>query len=166
MSGDSRCGGCSFGTRCGSSAALVPWPSWPCSGTGKMPVARNPWHPTRPWTSPSSSSIGIPQSFTIPCISSIYSQTHGLEFEVLVVDNASADDSCRAIQERCPSVKLIRSAQNLGFARANNLGFQNSSGRILLFLNPDTELRGPAINLMYRMPRRLLWTSVFWAAAF
>jgi len=86
--------------------------------------------------------------FTIPCISSIYSQTHGLEFEVLVVDNASADDSCRAIADRCPSVKLIRSAQNMGFARANNLGFQNSSGRILLFLNPDTELRGPAINLM------------------
>ncbi|HXW15181.1 MAG TPA: glycosyltransferase family 2 protein [Terriglobia bacterium] len=86
--------------------------------------------------------------FTIPCISSIYTQTHGLDFEVLVVDNASTDDSCRAIQERWPSVKLITSPQNLGFARANNLGFQNSSGRILLFLNPDTELRGPAINLM------------------
>jgi hypothetical protein len=88
-------------------------------------------------------------AFTVPCISSIYSQTHDLEFEVLVVDNASTDDSCLVIQDRCPSAKLIRSPQNLGFAGANNLGFQNSSGRILLFLNPDTELRGPAINLMH-----------------
>ncbi len=86
--------------------------------------------------------------FATQCLSSIYSQTHDLGFEVLVVDNASTDDSCWVIQDRCPSVTLIRSPQNLGFARANNLGFQNSSGRILLFLNPDTELRGPAINLM------------------
>jgi len=86
--------------------------------------------------------------FTTQCLSCIYSQTQDLEFEVLVVDNASTDDSCGVIQDRCPSAKLIRSPQNLGFAGANNLGFQNSSGRILLFLNPDTELRGPAINLM------------------
>lgn len=88
-------------------------------------------------------------AFTTQCISSIFSQTHGLGFEVLVVDNASTDDSCGVIRDRCPSAKLIRSSQNLGFARANNLGFQNSTGRILLFLNPDTELCGAAINLMY-----------------
>ena len=87
--------------------------------------------------------------YTIPCVSSIKAHTKDLEFEIIVVDNASADDSCRLIQERCPSVKLVRSLQNLGFARANNLGFQHSSGRIALFLNPDTELRGPAINLMF-----------------
>src|SRR5208283_3307708 len=80
-------------------------------------------------------------AFATACISSIYSQTRNLDFEVLVVDNASTDDSCAVIQDRCPSVKLIRSPQNLGFAGANNRGFQNSSGRILLFLNPDTELR-------------------------
>jgi N-acetylglucosaminyl-diphospho-decaprenol L-rhamnosyltransferase len=87
--------------------------------------------------------------YTIPCVSSIDAHTKNLEFEIIVVDNASADDSCRVIQERCPSVKLVRSSQNVGFARANNLGFQHSAGRILLFLNPDTELHGPAINLMY-----------------
>ena len=87
--------------------------------------------------------------YTISCVSSIDAQTKNLEFEIIVVDNASADDSCQVIQERCPSVKLVRSRQNAGFARANNLGFQHSSGRILLFLNPDTQLRGPAINLMY-----------------
>jgi GT2 family glycosyltransferase len=87
--------------------------------------------------------------YTIPCVSSIDAQTKNLVFEIIVVDNASTDDSCRVIQERCPSVTLVRSPQNVGFARANNLGFQHSSGRILLFLNPDTELHGPAINLMH-----------------
>src|SRR5690349_628891 len=86
--------------------------------------------------------------YTIPCVSSILAHTN-LEFEIIVVDNASGDDSCRVIQERYPFVKLVRSPQNFGFARANNLGFQHSSGRILLFLNPDTELRGSAINLMH-----------------
>jgi N-acetylglucosaminyl-diphospho-decaprenol L-rhamnosyltransferase len=87
--------------------------------------------------------------YTISCVSSIEAETKDLEFELIVIDNASADDSCRIIQERCPSVKLVRSSQNVGFARANNLGFLHSSGRILLFLNPDTELQNPAINLMY-----------------
>src|SRR5271157_1824567 len=87
--------------------------------------------------------------YVIPCVFSIYTQTKNVEFEIIVVDNGSADDSCRVIQERCPSVKLVRSPKNIGFARANNLGFQHSSGRILLFLNPDTELRGPAISLMH-----------------
>src|SRR6202049_4318687 len=87
--------------------------------------------------------------YTISCVSSIHGQTKNLEFEIIVVDNASTDDSCRVIQERCPSVTLIRSSQNVGCARANNLGFQHSSGGILLFLNPDTEVRGPAVNLMY-----------------
>jgi hypothetical protein len=87
--------------------------------------------------------------YATQCISSIDSQTQGLQREILVVDNASTDDSCPVLQDRCPAAKLIRSPQNLGFARANNLGFQNSSGRTILFLNPDTEVRGPALNLMH-----------------
>lgn len=87
--------------------------------------------------------------YTVSCVSSIEAETKNLEFEIIVVDNASTDDSCRVIQERCPKVKLIRSERNVGFARANNLGFRHSLGGILLFLNPDTELHGPAINLMF-----------------
>jgi len=86
--------------------------------------------------------------YATQCVASIQSQTNGLEYEIIIVDNASTDDSCRVL-EHLPGVKLIRSPQNLGFARANNLGFKSATGRNLLFLNPDTELRGPAINLMY-----------------
>jgi GT2 family glycosyltransferase len=87
--------------------------------------------------------------YVAACVSSIQAQTKNLDYEVIIVDNASTDDSCHILQESYPGIRLIRSPQNLGFARANNLGFQNSSGRILLFLNPDTELRGPALNLMH-----------------
>jgi hypothetical protein len=87
--------------------------------------------------------------YAAQCVSSIYSQTKNLEYEVIIVDNASTDESCRVFQERLPRLKLIRNAENLGFAKANNLGFEYSNGRNLLFLNPDTDLRMPAINLMH-----------------
>ena len=87
--------------------------------------------------------------YVTACVSSIQAQTNNLEYEVIIVDNASTDDSCRILQECLPGVRLIRSPRNLGFARANNLGVESSTGRNLLFLNPDTELRGPAINLMH-----------------
>lgn len=86
--------------------------------------------------------------YATKCIASIYAATHNLKFEILVVDNASSDDSCDVLEQTFPAIKLIRSPENIGFARANNLGFIHSSGRVLLFLNPDTELAGPAINFM------------------
>ena len=49
-------------------------------------------------------------------------------------------------------VKIVKNAANLGFAAANNVGFRQSSGRYLLFLNPDTRLICPAINIMMEMP--------------
>ncbi len=58
--------------------------------------------------------------------------------EVFVVDNASKDGSVEMVREEFSEVKLIASDQNLGFARANNLAIKQSSGRYLLFLNPDT----------------------------
>ena len=86
--------------------------------------------------------------FTMQCISSIYSQTHNLEFEVLVVDNASYDRSAELIGNAFPQVRFIQACENLGFGKANNLGFQYCSGRNILFLNPDTEVIGPALNRM------------------
>jgi len=87
--------------------------------------------------------------FTRKCISSICSTTQDLQYEIIVVDNASADDSYRSLSEQSEKVRLIRSPENVGFARANNLGFQDSSGKYVLFLNPDTEVICPAINVMY-----------------
>ena len=82
------------------------------------------------------------------CIASVCEFTHGILFEIIVVDNASSDDF-GYFSEIFPQVKLIKSSRNLGFAKANNLGFAYASGDCLLFLNPDTQLTGPAVNQMY-----------------
>jgi hypothetical protein len=83
------------------------------------------------------------------CIPSILDNTHGIEFEIIVVDSGSFDGCGEMLSQYYPQVRFVQSDKNLGFAKANNLGFVHSSGRILLFLNPDTEVIGTAINHMY-----------------
>lgn len=83
------------------------------------------------------------------CLRSIYGQNRGLVFEIIVVDNASYDGCGEFLEREFPSVKFIQSAENVGFSRANNLGAQYAAGRVLLFLNPDTEIVGSAIELMF-----------------
>jgi N-acetylglucosaminyl-diphospho-decaprenol L-rhamnosyltransferase len=87
-------------------------------------------------------------AYTAACISSIRAVAPRFGYEIIVVDNASSDDSLDHL-EQVPDIQLIRSTTNLGFARANNLGFEHSSGDVLLFLNPDTKILGSAIDRMY-----------------
>jgi GT2 family glycosyltransferase len=81
-------------------------------------------------------------------IASVYECTRNLSFEIIVVDNASPEAGIESIAESFSGLKLIKSKQNLGFAGANNLGFRNASGKYVLFLNPDTKLVSPSINVM------------------
>jgi GT2 family glycosyltransferase len=81
-------------------------------------------------------------------IVSIYKYTRDLSFEIIVVDNASTDGGVRDLKDDFPMITVVESRENLGFSRANNLGYQHSSGNYLLFLNPDTKLVTPAINIM------------------
>lgn len=62
------------------------------------------------------------------------------QLEVIVIDNHSAEDPTPVIASRYPEVKLIVSAENLGFAGGNNLGIKASHGDYLMFLNNDTEV--------------------------
>ncbi len=72
------------------------------------------------------------------CLDSIY-KSDGMECcEVIVVDNCSADGSPEMVEYNFSQVHLIKPGENLGFARANNVGAKMASGRYLLFLNPDT----------------------------
>jgi N-acetylglucosaminyl-diphospho-decaprenol L-rhamnosyltransferase len=82
------------------------------------------------------------------CLASIYEHTEGVSFEILIVDNASPAGDVSVLKKEFPEIKLIESPTNLGFAGANNLGFRQSSGTYVLFLNPDTRLTGPTIPIM------------------
>jgi len=94
-------------------------------------------------------------AYLLKCIESIYKYTHETEFEIIVVDNASPDDDVRLVKHQFPDVVLIESSENLGFARANNLGFRASSGEYVVFLNPDTILINPAFDLILHQVRFL-----------
>lgn len=69
-------------------------------------------------------------------------------FEVILVDNASRDQSVSMVQKHFPQIRLIISPKNLGFAKANNLAVQEASGRYLYFLNPDTEVQPGCFQAM------------------
>jgi GT2 family glycosyltransferase len=86
--------------------------------------------------------------YLLDCLASIYEHTHGIWFEIIVVDNASPEGKIETIEQQFPQVKIVRSNKNVGFAGANNLGFRQSTGRYVLLLNPDTKLIAPAINTM------------------
>jgi GT2 family glycosyltransferase len=85
------------------------------------------------------------------CLNSIYETVKNINFEVIVVDNASTDGTGEAISDfmlKTSSLKLIENNKNLGFSKANNIGVNKSSGKYVLFLNPDTILHKDTINKM------------------
>lgn len=86
------------------------------------------------------------KQLTLNCLRSIISQTKDIDFEIIVVDNASNDNSCAAIKEACPSVKIIESKENLGFGKANNVGMEIAKGKYCFLLNSDTILENNAIK--------------------
>jgi len=83
------------------------------------------------------------------CIRTILESTRGLNYEIIVVDNASYDGSEAVARQHGDSVRFVQSDENLGFGRANNLGYHRSRGNALLFLNPDTEILADALGKMY-----------------
>ena len=76
--------------------------------------------------------------FLKECIESIKKNTKKFNYEIIVVDNASSDNSVVIVKKEFPQVLVIESIENLGFSKANNLGVEKSKGRYVLFLNPDT----------------------------
>jgi len=70
------------------------------------------------------------------CIESILSQNF-IDYEIILVDNASSDDSVDFVENNFTQVKIIKNKKNVGFAEGNNIGIANSSGTIIALFNPD-----------------------------
>jgi len=82
------------------------------------------------------------------CLESIFQTSGGLGLEVIVVDNASSDDSAGMLKRDFKNVILIENKQNIGFGAANNLGIKICKGEYILILNPDTEIIGEGLRKM------------------
>jgi GT2 family glycosyltransferase len=71
------------------------------------------------------------------CLESLAAAPPRRSMEVLVVDNASTDGSVEMIEAKFPWVKLIKSSENLGFAKGNNVAIRQCQGRYIALVNPD-----------------------------
>jgi GT2 family glycosyltransferase len=78
------------------------------------------------------------RSDLVQMLNSLLKSLSSLNHEVIVVDNASSDGSLEAVKNNFPLVQLIALPENVGFARANNVGVSQTSGKYLLLLNNDT----------------------------
>ncbi len=72
------------------------------------------------------------------CLLSVLRAAKGIDIEIFVVDNQSTDGSVEMVAAKFPEVQLIQNKENVGFARANNQAVAQSSGKYILYLNPDT----------------------------
>ena len=87
------------------------------------------------------------------CLGSIRKNPPAGEFEVIVVDNASADSSAEMVRQQFGEVTLIGNAENAGYAEGNNQGIAASRGEYILLLNPDTELKPGALDTLLAFGR-------------
>jgi N-acetylglucosaminyl-diphospho-decaprenol L-rhamnosyltransferase len=106
------------------------------------------------------------RELTIACLDSLRAQTDGLDYEVIVVDNASEDGSADAIAARQGDVRLLALDTNLGFARANNLAAEKSHGEFLLLLNPDTVVLDGAVQRLVAFARAHPEAGIFGGRTF
>ena len=85
------------------------------------------------------------------CLQSLVAHEPTVDHEIVVVDNASTDDTIAMLRTRWSGVRLIAAGENLGFAKANNVGIRETSGELVLLLNGDTRVPAGAIDELVAM---------------
>ena len=91
------------------------------------------------------------------CLGSILEHTHGVDFELILIDNGSSDESRRTVEAfsaRDPRIRAIFNDDNLYFAKACNQGYEISRGRYLLIANNDILLSDDAVSSLVRYAER------------
>jgi O-antigen biosynthesis protein len=89
------------------------------------------------------------RSFLNHCLQSVFRACEGFCVKVIVVDNASKDDSADMVRERYPNVTLITNSENVGFGRANNQAFAQAEGDAILILNPDAFIQEDTLRILW-----------------
>lgn len=118
-------------------------------------------------TTPSAPALSIiivnynTRATTLECLASLYAFPPNVSFEVILLDNASADGSAEAIRAAWPQLHLIENPDNSGFARGNNIAAVKATGQRLLLLNPDTLVFAGSFDALWafaeRAPKRRIW---------
>lgn len=72
-----------------------------------------------------------------------------LQYEHFISDNGSSDDTVKIVKTEFPNVKVIENGKNLGFGKANNIAFKQSTGEFVLFLNPDNIVRPGSFKILF-----------------
>ena len=85
------------------------------------------------------------KELTKNCIDSILEKTHGIEYEIILIDNASSDGSKDFFSQN-KDIHFIPNQKNIGFGRANNIGIKVAKGKYIFLLNSDTYLLNNAIK--------------------
>ena len=101
------------------------------------------------------------KDFLLPCVKGIIENTKNLEYEIIIVDNASEDGSAEYVKQklmkRFDMVRLIEPGANIGFSAGNNLGIKAGKGRYALIINSDILIWDNAleqmVNFMDKRPK-------------
>ncbi len=80
------------------------------------------------------------KKLTAECVESIISHTKRLNYEIIIIDNFTTDESVNFLSKEFPDIRIIANKQNLGYAKANNQGIKEAKGRAILLLNSDTKI--------------------------
>lgn len=88
------------------------------------------------------------KELTASCINSILNFTTGINYEIILVDNNSNDGS-QLLFRHNTKIRFIESDKNLGFGKANNLGYKYAKGKYIFLLNSDTLLQNNAIKIFF-----------------
>ncbi len=84
---------------------------------------------------------------TIDCYNSIIEKTKNINYEIIIIDNKSTDDSVMMLNN-LKNIIFIEADYNCGFSRGNNLGIKEAKGDYIILLNNDTELINDALSIM------------------
>jgi GT2 family glycosyltransferase len=89
------------------------------------------------------------RNYLYSCLRSVKGQTYP-NMEIILVDNASTDDSVETIRNVFSDLRLIVNPENMGFGGGNNRGMREAKGRYIFLLNSDTEMEENCVELLWR----------------
>lgn len=86
--------------------------------------------------------------YLLPCLESVFKSVTQYDYEIILVDNASTDQSISSISSLLDRLVLIQNTQNMGFPVANNQGIANANGRFVFLLNTDTVISADTLEIL------------------